>query len=57
MLLRRYHNVQQQEVKKQVVEKQPAEKPVEVVTDEKSAEKPPVKRGRRKKVDIDECFD
>ncbi len=54
MLLRRYHNVQQQEVKKQVVEKQPAEKPVEVVTDEKSAEKPPVKRGRRKKVDIDE---
>lgn len=48
MLLRRYHNVQQQEVKKQVVEKQPAEKPVEVVTDEKSA----VRRGRRKKADV-----
>ena len=41
MLLRRYHNVQQQEVKKQAEITQPAEKP-------------PVKRGRRKKVDIDE---
>lgn len=51
MLLRRYHNtVQQQEVKKQVVEKQPAEKPVEVVTEEK----PVVKRGRRKKVETND---
>lgn len=49
MLLRRYHkSVQQQEVKQQVVEKQPAEKPVDV------EEKPVVKRGRRKKVDADE---
>ena len=55
MLLRRYHNVQQQKVKKQAEITQPAEKPVEVAGEiTHPAEKPPVKRGRRKKVDIDE---